>query len=103
VRLTRRAGDSGSLATIRATVTDAVGTPITGGPTVLRVATRRGEAVAEHTMIHEGDGVWAWTPGPDDLEAGTYVATVATSSITLPSKENIVLDVIAQLPVPAPV
>jgi hypothetical protein len=101
MRLTRRAGDNGPLATIRATVTDAIGAPVTTGPTTLRLATRTGDHVADHTMTHEGDGVWAWTPDAGDLTAGVLVATVATTGVTLPSKDSIVIDVVALLPAPA--
>lgn len=92
----RTVGDSGDLAAITYTITDADGTPVTSGTVTLRIA-----GVADLPMSHDADGVWTWTPGPSDLdlEAGRYDLEVHAVEVTVPRTfDRLVLRARAEAP-----
>lgn len=79
----RTVGDSGTLARISYTLTDAAGDPVTTGTVTLRIVGQ-----ADHAMTHQGAGVWTWDPGAADLNltAGNYQLEVHASNVALPAE-----------------
>ncbi len=94
----RRAGDFGTLARVTYTIVDAEGTAVTSGSATLRIG---GEA--DHTMVHQGAGVWTWDPASGDLDLapGVYDIEVSASDVTLPSVKPDKLVVRARSAAPA--
>lgn len=82
-RIFRVVGDSGVLARISVTLTDAEGSALTSGTTTLRA-----DGLFTGEMTHQADGVWIYDPVEGDISAaGSYEMDVEHDTVSLPADE----------------